>query len=708
MAPLQRLASLMVVLLLPALAPLGHAAAAGAGPLPAGVTRHHSVEGITEYRLANGLRVLLFPDASRPTVTVNVTYLVGSRHENYGETGMAHLLEHLLFKDTRAHPDLVRELDRRGMDYNGTTSFDRTTYYESFQASADHLRWALRMEADRMTGARLLAADLASEMTVVRNEFEMGENSPSDVLGKRMQAMAYDWHSYGRSTIGNRSDIENVGLSNLRAFYRTWYQPDNAVLVIAGQFDERAALRTVADSFGTIKRPQRKLPAFWTAEPTQDGERSVTVRRKGDVQMIALAYKIPGALHDDTDGLAYMADILGDTPNGRLHQRLVATGMAAEAYAYAEMNYAPGLLVVGAAVKKGQPLEPVKEALIDLAENFYKVPPTAEEMARIARNTEHGFDSLLADPQRVALALSDAIALGDWRLMFQAREKLAKVTAAQVTATAARYIVRDNRVTGLFLPEDAPRRAEIEVAPGPDVAMQGFVPRAAVASVAAFDPTQDNIDRHTEISRIDGLKLALLPKPTRASLVTVNINLHWGDERNLFGKSVLPGMTSAMLSRGTTRYTRQQLADAFDRLRISGSLNSFTTTREHLAEALRLVAHVMKEPAFPQAEFEQLKQRALVGIEASRNDPQALAARELARLFNPYPKGDVRAAMPLDEQLATVQAVTLEAVKNFYRDFHGASHGEIAIVGDFDALQARAIIVQEFGNWKSRARYARL
>ena len=202
--------------------------------LPPGVTQGASVEGITEFSLANGLKVLLFPDATKPTTTVNVTYLVGSRHESYGETGMAHLLEHLLFKGTPSNPNIFQELGRRGMRMNGSTFFDRTNYFETFTASDENLDWALAMEADRMVNSFVAKKDLDTEMTVVRNEFEMGENSPQRVLWGRLQAAGYDWHNYGNLTIGARSDIENVDIGRLQAFYRMHYQPDNAVLIVAG------------------------------------------------------------------------------------------------------------------------------------------------------------------------------------------------------------------------------------------------------------------------------------------------------------------------------------------------------------------------------------------------------------------------------------------------------------------------------------------
>ncbi len=230
-----------------------------------------SVEGITEYRLPNGLKVLLFPDASKPTVTVNMTYLVGSRHENYGETGMAHLLEHLLFKGTPTNPDIPKGFNQRGAQFNGTTNFDRTNYFELVQASDENLKWAIELEADRMVNSNIAKKDLDSEMSVVRNEYEIGENNPIQVLNKRMLSVAFDWHNYQNAPIGNRSDIENVKIENLQAFYRQYYQPDNSVLLIAGQFDEATALKLITSAFAKIPKPVRVLPKLWTVEPTQDG-----------------------------------------------------------------------------------------------------------------------------------------------------------------------------------------------------------------------------------------------------------------------------------------------------------------------------------------------------------------------------------------------------------------------------------------------------
>src|SRR5438445_5753893 len=232
-----------------------------------------SVEGITEYQLDNGLRVLVFPDSSQSKVTVNMTVLVGSRQEGYGETGMAHLLEHMVFKGTPRHPQIPKALQEHGAIFNGSTSSDRVNYFETLAATDENLEFALDLEADRLVNSGIKQEDLDSEMTVVRNEFERGENSPRAVLSQRIAAAAYDWHNYGKSTIGNRSDIERVPIDNLQAFYKKYYQPDNIVLIVAGKFEEAKALDWVQKYFGVIPRPARKLDTTWTEEPPQDGER---------------------------------------------------------------------------------------------------------------------------------------------------------------------------------------------------------------------------------------------------------------------------------------------------------------------------------------------------------------------------------------------------------------------------------------------------
>ena len=674
-------------------------------PLPRGMTRVTSVEGITEYRVeSNGLKVLLFPDPSKATVSVDVTYLVGSRMENYGETGMAHLLEHLMFKGTPKHPHIDQEFNKRGARFNGSTTLDRTNYYEITQATDDNLAWAIELEADRMVHSFIARKDLDSEMTVVRNEFESGENSPFSVLIKRLQSVMYDWHAYGRPTIGNRSDIENVDIAHLQAFYRMYYQPDNAVLLIAGKFDEAKALQLIAKQFGAIPKPKRTMPVFWTVEPTQDGDRSFTVRRKGDIQAVVLGYHVASNLHADSDALGFASYILGQVPTGRLHKALVEKGIAAQVFSFPLMGVDPGMMIFGAVVKKGDDVEKARAELTKVVEEFGAAPPTEQEMDRAKQRFANQAEKTLANSESIGVEMSEYIALGDWRLFFLGRDDAQKVTADQVAAVSKKYFVRDNRTTGLFLPEDNPQRAEIPPAPTVADVMKDFKPQHAASAGEAFDPSQDNIDHRTHIIQFGGVKVALLEKKTRGETVNVAMSMHIGNEKALFGQQTNSTMAAAMLNRGTTKYTRAQLSDEYERLKISGRVSgpgaSFQTTRPNLEAALRLVAHVMRNPSFPQSEYDQLVNQMVTGITASLSQPESLASDAMSKHFNTYPRGDWRYSPSLEESLEDVKAAKLDDAKKFYLQFYGAWPAEIAIVGDFDEAAVTALLKELFGDWK--------
>jgi zinc protease len=318
----------------------GNAAVAKATAAPrfpaGGREGHRSVEGIDEYRLANGLQVLLVPDESKPTTTVNLTYRVGSRHENYGETGMAHLLEHLLFKGTPTYRNVWADFEKRGLAANGSTSYDRTNYTAHFSANPENLNWYLGWLADAMTNSFIARKDLDTEMTVVRNEMERGENRPDSVLLRQTMATMFLWHNYGKSTIGARSDVENVDIPRLQAFYRLYYQPDNATLIVSGKFEPAAVLQRVDATFGKIPKPTRKLPNQYTLDPAQDGERSVTVRRVGGVPLLFAGYHVPAGPAPDFAAVEVLAMILGK------HRRAASTSVSSSSSSQPASLPSPG------------------------------------------------------------------------------------------------------------------------------------------------------------------------------------------------------------------------------------------------------------------------------------------------------------------------------------------------------------------------------
>ena len=688
----------------------------GAAP-PKGVELVTSVEGITEYRLANGLRVLLFPDQSKQTATVNITYMVGSRHENYGETGMAHLLEHMVFKGSTNHKDIPNELSQHGARPNGSTSWDRTNYYETFAATDANLEWALKMEADRMVNSFIAKKDLDTEMTVVRNEYENGENNPALSVFKRIYSAAYDWHNYAKLPIGARSDIEGVPIERLQAFYRKFYQPDNAVLLVTGKFEPAKTLQLVAENFGPIPRPGRTLEPIYTLEPTQDGERTVSVRRVGDTQFVGAGYHIPAGSHPDFAAVDILVQVLADTPSGRLHKALVETKKAASIESLDIPMHDPGLMVVFAEVRKEQSLDSARDAMIQTIEEVAAKAPTAEEVDRARTGLLKNIDLTLNSAERVGLELSEWMAQGDWRLYFLYRDRLKKVTPADVQRVAAAYLKPTNRTIGQFIPTEKPERAEIP--PPPDVAalVKDYKGSAVIAEGEAFDPSPANIETRTIKADVaGGLKLALLPKKTRGNIVVAAMTFRFGDEKSLMNRATAGQFAGQMLMRGTTRHTRQQIQDEFDKLKarvsVFGGPNnavvSIETTRESFPAVLRLVAEILREPAFLPTEFEQLRQEALAQIEEQRSQPQSVAGTAFGRHMNPYPKGDVRYVSTPDEDIAEVNGTKLDDIKKFYADFYGGSNGEMAVVGDFDAKEIEKLANDLFGSWKSPHPFARL
>ncbi len=685
--------------------------------LPQGVTRAASVEGITEYQLQNGLRVLLFPDQTKSTITVNVTYMVGSRHESYGETGMAHLLEHMLFMGSKNHADIKKELADHGAAPNGSTSFDRTNYYETFQASDDNLKWALAMEADRMVNSHIRKEDLDREMTVVRNEYESGENSPTSVLFKRVLGTAFQWHNYGKSTIGERSDIERVPINRLQDFYRHFYQPDNAVLVVAGKIDEPATLNLVAQTFGPIAKPTRELRRTYTTEPTQDGERAVTLRRVGETQALMAVYHVPPGSHDEFAAVDMASEILGDVPSGRLHKALVETRKAASVSMGSFQLREPGVAILSAEVRKDNSIDEARSIALQVVEEVKTKKFTSEELERVRLQSLKQFDLFMNNSQAVAMNLSEWQSMGDWRMMFIHRDRIKAVTLEQVQAAAEKYFIASNRTVGVFLPEEKPVRAEIPEAPAIEPLVKDYKGRELLSQGEAFDPSYSNIDKRTVNADLGGgLKLTMLPKKTRGDQVIARINFRLGDAESLKGQDAAGQFAGSMLRRGTSKRTRQQINDEFDRLKANvsiggsptGAFASITTTRENLKPVLDLVAEILKDPSFPESEFEQLRQQYLAGIERSKAEPGTIAGIAMERHLNPYPKDDVRYVDTLDESAEKVKALKLDEIKAFYKNFYGASAGEISIVGDFDAESTQQQLASLFNTWKSPKKYVRI
>jgi zinc protease len=689
----------------------------------AGARKVASVEGVTEYRLDNGARVLLFPEPSRPTVTVNMTVLVGSRHEGYGETGMAHLLEHMVFKGTPTFPNVPKALRDHGASFNGTTNMDRTNYFETLPASDDNLEFAIRLEADRLVNSYVKREDLVSEMTVVRNEFERGENSPQGILQQRIHAVAYEWHNYGKSTIGNRSDIERVPIESLRAFYRKYYQPDNVVLIVAGKLEEARALALVDKYLGALPRPKRQLNDTYTEEPPQDGERTVVLRRVGGVGLLGVAYHIPSAGHPDWSPLSLLAGMLRQQPDGRLYRELVESRKAVSVSASAGNNHDPSLFFVSTEADTGR-LEEVRTRVLKVIEDMPAVPFEDREVEQARLRSRRAFERIEDSSMAMAQALSSAAALGDWRLLFLQRDRLAAVTAADVNRVARTYFQKSNRTIGLYIPEDRPQRLAIPAAPPLEAIVGAYKGGQKTSAGEAFDPSPENLEARIQRAEIAGIKAALLVKKNRGETVSLALRLHYGNEESLRGQAAAAALLPPLMMAGTRKHDRKALREELDRLgvRISAGLPaamgrrrggggpagvpgqltmSVEAKRSTLPAALELLGEILREPAFPATELDTLKRRSLAGLEMMRTEPAALASNRLARALSPYPARDIRHVPTPEESEKESAAVTRQQIQTLYEKQLGAGAGELAVVGDFDPEATLARLRSILTGWKA-------
>jgi zinc protease len=706
---------------IPCLVVLVCAAAVRADEAPRKVV---AVEGVTEYRLANGARVLLFPEASRPTITVNMTVLVGSRHEGYGETGMAHLLEHMVFKGTPLHPQVPKALRDHGASFNGTTNVDRTNYFETLPANDENLEFAIRLEADRLVNSHVKREDLASEMTVVRNEFEIGENSPQGILMQRIHAAAYEWHNYGKSTIGNRSDIERVPIENLQTFYKKYYQPDHVVLIVAGKFDETKALALVQKYLGSIPKPKRKLDDTYTEEPPQDGERNVILRRVGSVAAVGVAYHIPAATHPDWAPLNLLGGLISQSPNGRLYKALVESKLATGARGGAGNNHDPGLFTASAQPEP-EKVEAARDVLVKTLEGLSDVPFTQDEIDKAKVRSRRAHEDMQSNSTAMAQALSSASSQGDWRLLFVQRDRIEAVTADDVNRVAKTYFRKANRTVGVFLPEKEPERVAIARAPAAEAIVANYKGGSVAAAGEEFDPSPANLDARTKIVTLGGIKAGLLPKKNRGETVSLLLTLHYGNEESLKGLTTAAGMLPGLMMAGTKKHDRQALREELERLGIrisagggaggggrrgggggggggtAGQLTfSVEAKRATLPDALKLLEEILREPAFPAAEFD-VRKRMMRNFSRDRTSPDALASNRLARALSPYSANDIRYVPTLEESEKRLEDVSLDQIIALYQKQVGASKGELAIVGDFDADATLARISAILKDWKS-------
>lgn len=675
-----------------------------------------NVEGVKEYSLNNGLKVLLIPDASQSNMVVNIVYNVGSRNEGYGEKGMAHLLEHMLFKSTKNLGDIKKMLSDKGGNANGTTWFDRTNYYEVFPSSDENLKWSIEMEADRMINSTILQTDLDKEFSVVRNEFEIGENNPDGVLQDRILSSAYLWHNYGNSTIGSKEDIERVKANTLRVFYEKYYQPDNSTLIIAGKFDEQKALQYVGQYFGAIPRPKRVLDKTYTIEPAQDGEKYVELKRAGDSKNVGALYHTVSYADKDYAAIDALGEILTADPSGYLYKTLVETQKVSNIYFWQPSVRDASFIYFGVAVPNDKDVYATKDIVRSELDKITTTKYTDQDVSRAKAKIIKQIEAVKNNTISYAINLTEIIGAGDYRLGYLYRDAVEKLTKEDIQRVAEKYFRPNNRTVGVFIPsKDEVRVKANEYTDEQLLALtKDYKGKALEKEAAPFEASIKNLKQNLVEGKLtNGIKYGLIKKEIKGGKVQASFKFPVSNEKDLTGKNDIAGILAQLLKTGTKTQTKEQIQDKLDQLKSSINFNfsrqtlsvSVNTYKEHFKEVMGILADLLANSTFPENELTKTISEYNTYLESSLNDPQAVAFTELSRITTKYPKGSIFYTPTIQEQIDAFKKIKQAEIVDFYTNFLGGNNGIGSVVGDLDAKTTGEILESTFGKWNSKSKY---
>lgn len=660
---------------------------------------------VREYTLRNGLTVLLQENHAAPVVSFVVSYKVGSRHEPVGTTGSAHLLEHMLFKGTErfAKGQIARLLDRNGANYNASTWYDWTNYYETY--ASDRLELGLLVEASRMRGALIRDDERQAEMTVVRNEMERGEAEPWGLLFHAVGGLAYQAHGYHHPIIGWRSDVEGVSTDALRAFYRTHYQPNNAVAVLVGDFDPHEAVAAIERHLGPVARgPQPPQPI--TTEEAQQGERMATIRRRGSTNLTLMAFPIPDVRHADIPALMVLDTVLSGGESSRLVQRVVEKEVADSAFSDCGLMANPGLFMLGAELRPDGDHAAVERALVAEVEAIATGGVTPAELARAKHLAEANYTYKSEGVEGQAKALASYASIADWGRFYSLLDGVKAVTDADLRRVASAYLKPHVRSTARFIgtPDGpippAPRNAGGGAAQGRNAAP----PPPPLLPFERQNPPPRAGLTPQKLVLANGATVVVLPNPSSRT-VSVEGFFRAGGLADPPGKDGLAGTVAALLDAGTTKRNKLAFATAREDLaaQISFGAGQSTTSasgRSLTADfpaLLALMAEALTSPSFPEEELAKMKRRSIAAIKSGEDQPGTRASRAMGQAI--YPPGHPNRPLNPDEEIKAVESITREDLVAFHKRYLGPNQLNLVVVGPVEPQAVARAVEAAFANW---------
>ena len=655
--------------------------------------------GIKEYTMtSNGLRVLLKQDNTAPVATFMVTYEVGSRNEAIGYTGSTHLLEHLMFKgsrkfNTKKGNSVFQTLQSLGARMNATTWLDRTNYFAVLPS--EHLETLIEIEADRMRNAYIKEEDRQSEMTVVRNEFERGQNSPSGVLDENIWATAYQAHPYHHSTIGWKEDIENVSIERLREFYDTFYWPNNATAIAIGDFTEKEALSMIKKHFGKIRKSTKPIPEVYTAEPKQEGIRTITLKRAGQQGIVGVAHKTPAATHPDAPAFMVLSSILSSGKNSRFYKNITDKGLTTSVYIWDSLFRDPGLFTVYANLSPDVDHKTVEKAVVDEYEKIKKDGVSDEEVKNAQTQLIASMKFRQDGSYAIASGLNEAIASGDWTLYTTYDEKIGSVTKEDVQRIVKEYFKEDLSTIGYFIPLGAGGQNKKLATSAKDLEkmkLKHYSEEEELLSSKVVDSEP-----------VEGIRLLTLKRGS--GVVTLTGSMLGGDIY-ASGNARTADMVAAMLDQGTTNMTKfeisAKLESAGARLGFFNGQARVGFSGKFLSEDTKMVfdllADQLKNPLFAEEDLNKVKKRQVANYKRSKESTRGNATNNMLKAF--YGTGHQNSPTDPDKAIEEIKKITPKNLKDFHLKNYGAGTMVIVAVEDVDHNSLEGLIKEGFGGWK--------
>jgi len=671
---------------------------------------------------------------SAPVATCWVWYRVGARNEGIGTTGISHWVEHMLFKGTPNIPkgSMDRLIARNGGTFNGFTSNDYTAYYETLPA--DRIELGLQIESDRMINSLFEPDEVASERTVIISEREGHENDPEWWLDEAMMAAAFQVHPYRNEVIGWKSDLLAITRDDLYNHYQTFYMPNNAVLVLVGDFETDAIMGKVEQYFADLPVGPA-LPPVRAVEPEQQGERRVMVRRPGPAQYVQVAYHAPDCRNIDFAPMMVLDAVLSGAKqlssgggaqtnrSARIYQALIETQLASSAGSSYRAARDPHLFELYATVHEGHTADEIERALVAQVEKVQQEGVSPEETAKVLKQVRA---QIAYSGESVT---SQALRLGMWEVLDSHRrvetllDEVVAVSAEDVRRVAQTYLIEQHRTVGHFIPTDtqnggaaadqptsgAGRSAAANALPrsffytgaggwGQPAAMPAAQPFAAPTDAGAS--SIETALRHV----LPNGMVALIQRNPSSPTVSVRGEVLVGAVNESAAKSGLAALTGAALIRGTARRTFQQIVAETEALGASvnagGGVHTSSFVGRSLAEDLPLIleilADMLRQPTFPAHEIERLRGQFLMGLRESEQEPRTQASRVIRALLFPQEHPYSRLSSGTIE---TVQGLTRDDLIAFHKLYHPAAT-TIAIVGDVEPQAVLAALEQAFSGWE--------